>query len=106
MMMLRWLFVHLYQDFVDRLIEEGELSAEQKREFNKFVIGRAQAVMKAKRKARDTRLKMIEEMSEETKEAFQNMKFYKFYPQLSPDVPRFKTSPCINRYYGNAHQVL
>ncbi|EFH40738.1 hypothetical protein ARALYDRAFT_918837 [Arabidopsis lyrata subsp. lyrata] len=56
--------------------------------------------------ARDTRLKMIEEMSEETKEAFQNMKFYKFYPQLSPDVPRFKTSPCINRYYGNAHQVL
>lgn len=26
--------MHLYQDFVDRLIEEGELSAEQKREFN------------------------------------------------------------------------
>ncbi|KAG7538233.1 hypothetical protein ISN44_As13g020310 [Arabidopsis suecica] len=59
-----------------------------------------------KLEARDARLKMIEEMSEETKEAFRNIKFYKFYPQLSPDVPRFKTSPCINRYYGNAHQVL
>ncbi|CAL9243834.1 unnamed protein product, partial [Arabidopsis halleri] len=37
------------------------------------------------------RSSIMKEMSEKTKEAFQNMKFYKFCPQPSPDVPGFKT---------------
>ncbi|XP_010443335.1 PREDICTED: uncharacterized protein LOC104726224 [Camelina sativa] len=94
------------EEFVDGLIQDGELSAEQKNEFKEFVTARVGEAMKVKREAREARLKAIEEMSEETKEAFQNMKFYKFYPQPSPDVPRFQTSSLINRYYGNAHQVL
>lgn len=57
--------------------------------------------------AREARKKVIEDMSEETKQAIKNMKFYKFYPQNAPDAARnMLKSPFINRYYGNAHQVL
>ncbi|RXH75722.1 hypothetical protein DVH24_039421 [Malus domestica] len=59
------------EEFTDNLIEEEELSADQKDEF----------------KARETRRKAIEEMSEEAKTAFENMRFYKFYPVHTPDTP-------------------
>ncbi|CAN6679528.1 unnamed protein product [Malus baccata var. baccata] len=65
------------EEFTDNLIEEEELSADQKNEFKEFV----------KEKARETRRKAIEEMSEEAKTAFENMRFYKFYPVHTPDTP-------------------
>lgn len=34
---------------------------------------------------------MLEEMSEETKAAIQNMKFYKFYPVQTEDTPDIST---------------
>ena len=37
--------------------------------------------------AKDARRKAIEEMSEDTKQAFQSMKFYKFYPLPSSETP-------------------
>lgn len=37
--------------------------------------------------ARESRKKALEEMSEETKAAFQSIKFYKFYPGPTPDTP-------------------
>lgn len=37
--------------------------------------------------AREARKKALEEMNEGTKSAFQNMKFYKFYPVQTPDSP-------------------
>ncbi|CAE6241719.1 unnamed protein product [Arabidopsis arenosa] len=100
-----WKF-HRLQEFVDDLIEDEALPAEQKDEFKEFVKEQVRAAKKASKEAKVAREKAIEEMSEDTKEAFENMKFYKFYPRHSPDVPRFKTSSYINRYYGKAHQVL
>lgn len=41
----------------------------------------------ANREAREVRRKALEEMSEETKSAFEKMKFYKFYPVSTPDTP-------------------
>ena len=40
--------------------------------------------------------------------AFESMRFYKFYPVATPDTPDVSEvkSSFINRYYGNAHQVL
>ena len=37
--------------------------------------------------ARESRKKILEEMSEETKKAYENMRFYKFYPVQTPDTP-------------------
>ncbi|CAH2069738.1 unnamed protein product [Thlaspi arvense] len=101
-----WEFETL-EEFTDDLIEHGKLSAEQKDEFKEFVKEQVRAARKARREARDARLRVIEEMSEDDKQAFHRIKFYKFYPQASPDIPmNIIKTPFINRYYGNAHQVL
>ncbi|KAG2309951.1 hypothetical protein Bca52824_021508 [Brassica carinata] len=96
------------EEFVDKLIEEEALTAEQKDEFKEYVKEQVRAAKKANREAREARRKAIEEMSEETKQAFQSMKFYKFYPLPSPETPDVSgvKSPFINRYYGKAHEVL
>ncbi|CAL9229787.1 unnamed protein product [Arabidopsis halleri] len=102
-----WEFDEL-QEFVDKLVEEEALPAEQTDEFKEYVKEQVRAAKKANREAKDARKKAIEEMSEDTKQAFQKMKFYKFYPQPSPDTPDVSgvKSPFINRYYGKAHEVL
>ncbi|EOA20654.1 hypothetical protein CARUB_v10000966mg [Capsella rubella] len=102
-----WEFDEL-QEFVDKLVEEEALPAEQKDEFKEYVKEQVRAAKKANREAKEARKKAIEEMSEDTKQAFQKMKFYKFYPQPSPDTPDVSgvQSPFINRYYGKAHEVL
>jgi hypothetical protein len=37
--------------------------------------------------AREARRKALEEMSEETRRAIENLRFYKFYPVQTPDTP-------------------
>ncbi|KAG5534053.1 hypothetical protein RHGRI_022260 [Rhododendron griersonianum] len=75
------------EEFTDKLIEEEELSADQKDAFKDFVRKKVGEGKKANREAREARKKALAEMSEETKTAFQNMKFYKFYPVPTPDSP-------------------
>ncbi|CAN8236852.1 unnamed protein product [Cochlearia groenlandica] len=96
------------ENFVDKLIEEEALAAEEKDEFKEFVKEQVRAAKRANREAREARSRARNEMSAETRQAFQSMKFYKFYPRLSPDTPDVSgvKSPFINRYYGKAHQVL
>ncbi|KAG5534174.1 hypothetical protein RHGRI_022344 [Rhododendron griersonianum] len=96
------------EEFTDKLIEEEELPADQKDAFRDFVREKVREGKKANREARQARKKALEEMSEETKAAFQNMKFYKFYPVPTPDSPDVSNvkSPFINRYYRKAHIVL
>ncbi|TKY73910.1 hypothetical protein E2542_SST02667 [Spatholobus suberectus] len=96
------------EEFTDKLIQEEELSEDQKDTFKEFVKEKVREAKKANREAREARRKAIEEMSEETKAAFENMRFYKFYPVQSPDAPDVSNvkSPFINRYYGKAHEVL
>ncbi|CAH9099759.1 unnamed protein product [Cuscuta epithymum] len=96
------------EEFTDKLIEEEELSTDQKDAFKDFVKEKVREAKKANREAREARRKAIAEMSEETKAAFEKMVFYKFYPVDSPDAPDVSNvkSPFINRYYGKAHEVL
>ncbi|TKY60345.1 hypothetical protein E2542_SST17443 [Spatholobus suberectus] len=96
------------EEFTDNLIQEEELSEDQKDAFEEFVKEKVREAKKANREAREARKKAIEEMSEETKAAFESMRFYKFYPVQSPDAPDVSNvkSPFINRYYGKAHEVL
>ncbi|GKV25294.1 hypothetical protein SLEP1_g34753 [Rubroshorea leprosula] len=95
-------------EFTDKLVEEEALPGDQKDAFKEFVGEKIREAKKAIREARQARKKAREEMREEIKAAFQNMKFYKFYPVKTadtPDVSQVK-SAFINRYYGKAHEVL
>ncbi|EXB80823.1 hypothetical protein L484_020078 [Morus notabilis] len=96
------------EEFTDKLIQEEELSEDQKDAFKEFVKEKVREAKKANRQAREARKKALEEMSEETKAAFENMKFYKFYPVETPDTPDISNvkAPFINRYYGKAHEIL
>eukprot|EP00258_Populus_trichocarpa_P006626 XP_002310600.1 protein HEAT INTOLERANT 4 [Populus trichocarpa] len=96
------------QEFIDKLIQEEELSEDQKDAFKEFVKEKVREAKKANREAREARRKALEEMSEETRRAIENLRFYKFYPVQTPDTPdisKVKAS-FINRYYGKAHEVL
>ncbi|CAA2978576.1 Hypothetical predicted protein [Olea europaea subsp. europaea] len=75
------------EEFTDKLIEEEELSTDQKDAFKDFVKEKVREAKKANREAREARRKALEEMSTEVKAAFENMKFYKFYPVSTPDTP-------------------
>ncbi|CAH8387512.1 unnamed protein product [Eruca vesicaria subsp. sativa] len=95
------------EEFTNQRIEEEVLSVEQKDEFKEFVKESVRAARRANREARDARRREVEEMSQETRQVFENMKVYKFYPQNSPDFARnMQKNRFINRYYGNAHQFL
>ncbi|XP_062148334.1 protein HEAT INTOLERANT 4 [Alnus glutinosa] len=96
------------EEFTDKLIQEEELSEDQKDAFKEFVKEKVREAKKANREAREARKKALQEMSEETKAAFENMRFYKFYPVQTPDSPDISNVKAlfINRYYGKAHEVL
>ncbi|KAI8563975.1 hypothetical protein RHMOL_Rhmol03G0149900 [Rhododendron molle] len=100
-------FLHVFVfhwEFTDKLIEE-ELSADQKDAFKDFVrkVGEGK---KANREAREARKKALAEMSEKTKTAFQNMKFYKFYPVPTPDVSNFKALGFQMPYFAHVSLIL
>ncbi|RYR50533.1 hypothetical protein Ahy_A07g037162 isoform E [Arachis hypogaea] len=99
--------LYISQEFTNAVIQDEELSADQKDAFKEFVKERVREAKKANKEAREARRKAIEEMSEETKAAFENIRFYKFYPVQSPDAPDVsKKCEVINRYYGKAHEYL
>lgn len=96
------------EEFTNELIAAEELSEDQKDAFKEFVREKVREGKRANREAREKRKKAREEMSQDKVAAFENMRFYKFYPVASPDTPDVSAvkSPFINRYYGKAHQVL
>ncbi|XP_030975263.1 protein HEAT INTOLERANT 4-like [Quercus lobata] len=96
------------EEFTDKLIQEEELAEDQKDAFKEFVKEKVREAKKANREAREARKKALEEMTEESKVAFENMRFYKFYPVQTPDSPDVSSvkAPFINRYYGKAHEIL
>ncbi|KAD4586353.1 hypothetical protein E3N88_23954 [Mikania micrantha] len=54
-------------------------------------------------KERESRARARAELSEDEVAAFENMRFYKFYPDVTPDTLKVSY---INRYYGKAHEVF
>ncbi|PIA55114.1 hypothetical protein AQUCO_00800091v1 [Aquilegia coerulea] len=96
------------EEFVDEKVTDEEILESQKEDFKNFIKEKVREARKANREAKEARKKAIEEMSEETKAAYDNMQFYKFYPVQTPDTPDVTQvkSPFINRYYGKASMVL
>eukprot|EP00246_Nothoceros_aenigmaticus_P007324 TRINITY_DN2103_c0_g1_i1.p1 TRINITY_DN2103_c0_g1~~TRINITY_DN2103_c0_g1_i1.p1 ORF type:complete len:323 (-),score=68.10 TRINITY_DN2103_c0_g1_i1:220-1188(-) len=97
-----------YEEFAQNLVQDEDLPEEESQNFQEFVKEKVKEEKKKQREIRETRKRAIESMSEETKSALQNMKFFKFYPVAGPDVPDISEckSPFINRYYGKATEVL
>ena len=80
---------------------------DQKDKFMEFVKEKVREGKRANREAREKRQKAREEMDQNAVAAFENMRFYKFYPVATPDTPASEVkSSFINRYYGKAHQVF
>ncbi|CAD5171962.1 unnamed protein product, partial [Musa acuminata subsp. malaccensis] len=95
------------EEFTDSLISEETLPEDKKDEFKEYVKEQVRERRKVQRQAKEARKKAIEDMDPKTRAAFENMKFYKFYPVQTPDTPdisKVKVS-YINRYYGKAHFV-
>ncbi|WOK94224.1 hypothetical protein Cni_G02926 [Canna indica] len=117
------------EEFTDNLVKEEALPEDKKEEFKEYVKEQVRERRKALRQvysncfrfsivhcvfislcmfqAKEARKKAIEDMDPETKSALENMKFYKFYPVQTPDIPDISKVkvPYINRYYGKAHFV-
>ncbi|MQM20239.1 hypothetical protein Taro_053256 [Colocasia esculenta] len=96
------------EEFTDGLVSEEVLTEDQKEAFKQFVKEQVRERKKSQRQAKEARRKAIEEMDEQTKAAYENMRFYKFYPVQTPNTPDISQvkAAFINRYYGRAHAVL
>ncbi|KAL6585496.1 hypothetical protein OROMI_002140 [Orobanche minor] len=76
------------EEFTDQLIEAEELPEDQKEPFKDYVKEKVREVKKANREERVARKKAREEaLSQQSRAAFENIKFYKFYPVPTPDTP-------------------
>ncbi|XP_058098002.1 protein HEAT INTOLERANT 4-like [Magnolia sinica] len=74
-------------EFASEKIKDEALAEDQKDAFKDFIKEKVREAKKAQREAREARKKAVEEMDEETKAAYENMRFYKFYPVQTPDAP-------------------
>jgi len=81
-----------YEDFADQKVKDDYLPEDEKEKI----------------KAKEAGKKAIGDMDPKKKEAFENIKFYKFYPVKTPETPDVDSvkSKYINRYYLNAHYLI
>ncbi|KAL3623712.1 hypothetical protein CASFOL_032528 [Castilleja foliolosa] len=91
------------EELTNKLIEEEELSEDQKEPFKDFVKEKVGEARRAFREEARRRRRQVQ-----AAETFDNMKLYKFYPVSTPNTPDVSNvkEPFINRYYGKASMVL
>ncbi|AQK44451.1 ATP/GTP binding protein-like [Zea mays] len=96
-----------YEDFADQKVQEGSLPEGEKEKFKEFLKEKVRERKRELRQAKEARKKAIDDMDPAMKEAFENIKFYKFYPVKTPDTPDVNNVKAryINRYYRNAHYL-
>ncbi|KAL6656572.1 hypothetical protein ACP70R_004352 [Stipagrostis hirtigluma subsp. patula] len=77
---------YFLRDLADMLVDQGvpEDEREKLEEFLKEKVKQRKIELK---QAEEARKKAIEDMHPKQREAFQNIKFYKFYPVKTPDTP-------------------
>ncbi|PWA56850.1 hypothetical protein CTI12_AA414080 [Artemisia annua] len=75
------------EEFTNELIASEKLTEDQKDEFKEFVKEKVREAKRANLEAREKRKKALEEMDQNAVAAFENMRFYKFYPGATPDTP-------------------
>lgn len=93
------------EEFADEKVNDGVLPEDEREKFKEFVKEKVRERKRELKQAKEARRKAIDAIDPTTREAFENIKFYKFYPVKTPDTPSIKKSTFINRYYLHAHYV-
>ncbi|CAN6269605.1 unnamed protein product [Urochloa humidicola] len=96
-----------YEDFVDEKVKDEVLPENEKEKFKEFLKEKVRERKRELKQAKEARKKAIDDMDPKAREAFENIKFYKFYPVKTldtPDVTNVKAK-YINRYYRHAHYL-
>uniref|UniRef100_A0A0E0PF72 Inositol-pentakisphosphate 2-kinase IPK1 n=2 Tax=Oryza TaxID=4527 RepID=A0A0E0PF72_ORYRU len=76
-----------YEDFADEKVKDEVLPEDEKEKFKEFIKERVRERKRELKQAKEARKKAIDDMDPKVKEAFENIKFYKFYPVKTPDTP-------------------
>ncbi|XP_006652960.3 protein HEAT INTOLERANT 4 [Oryza brachyantha] len=97
-----------YEDFADEKIKDEVLPEDEKDKFKDFLKEKVRERKRELKQAKEVRKKAIDDMDPKTKEAFENIQFYKFYPVKTPDTPDVSNvkAKYINRYYRHAHHLM
>ncbi|CAL5026739.1 unnamed protein product [Urochloa decumbens] len=97
-----------YEDFADQKVQDDILPEDEKEKFKGFLKEMVRERKRELKQAKEARKKAIDDMDPKEKEAFENIKFYKFYPVKTADTPDVGSvkSKYINRYYRSAHYLM
>ncbi|RCV34262.1 hypothetical protein SETIT_7G146700v2 [Setaria italica] len=97
-----------YEDFADQKVKDEVLPEDEKEKFKEFLKEKVRERKRELKQAKEARKKAIDDMDPKEKEAFENIKFYKFYPVKNPDTPDVDNvkSKYINRYYRHTHYLM
>ncbi|RLM74704.1 uncharacterized protein C2845_PM15G12590 [Panicum miliaceum] len=97
-----------YEVFADQKVEDELLPEDEKEKFKEFLKEKVRERKRELKQAKEARKKAIDDTDPKKKEAFENIKFYKFYPVKTPDTPDVDSvkSKYINRYYRNTHYLI
>ncbi|XBH61928.1 hypothetical protein VPH35_116280 [Triticum aestivum] len=89
-----------YEEFVHNVV-----LPENEKETLKLLL---KAVQERKKQAKEERMKAIDAMDPETKKAYADIRFYKFYPVKTWDTPnvKFNKSNYIGKFCRNAHFLM
>ncbi|KAF6985979.1 hypothetical protein CFC21_003780 [Triticum aestivum] len=95
-----------YEEFTDDLVKAEELPEDEREKFKEFVKEKVRERKRELKQAKEARKEAIDNMDPEKKKAFENIKFYKFYPVNALDAPdlSIQKADYINRYYMKAHK--
>ncbi|GJN01451.1 hypothetical protein PR202_ga18718 [Eleusine coracana subsp. coracana] len=94
------------QDFADGKVESEGLPEDEKEKFKEYVKEEVRKRKRELKQAKKAAKKATDDMDTNTKEAFENIKLYKFYPMKTPDTPDVERTTYINRYYPRAHHLM
>ncbi|OQU88476.1 hypothetical protein SORBI_3002G041400 [Sorghum bicolor] len=97
-----------YEVLAARIVRDEGLPEDEGEKIEEFLKEKAKQREIEVEQAEETRKKAIEDMDPKQREAFENIKFYKFYPVKTPDTPgvNIVKSRYINKYYLNAHYLM
>ncbi|KAK1628325.1 hypothetical protein QYE76_002640 [Lolium multiflorum] len=97
-----------YKVLAHKLVKDEGLPEDEREKIEEFLKEKVKQGKIELEQAEEARKKAIEDMDPKQREAYENMKLYKFYPVKTPDTPDVnnKKSRYINRYYGGAHYLM
>jgi len=99
---------HDYEDFAKKIIEDEGLPEDEKEKIKEFLKENVKQRKIEVKQAEEARKKAFEDIDPKTREAFESMKFYKFYPVKTEDTPDVENvkSRYISKYYRNTHYLM